>query len=96
MASRRYLHAACTFHSIIINRTPLYLYRKISFRTDVHNVNVRFKGLLTPPAHKTQLFKRSFRYQVGNVYNGIERKLKECRVGLFRIKLRNILLQRQN
>ena len=49
MANRRKLHAACLFHKIISNKSPSYLYNKISFRTDVHNVNVRFKGIITPP-----------------------------------------------
>ena len=95
MADRRYLHAACMFHSIILSKTPLYLHRKISFRTDVHNVNIRSKGLLTTPVHKTELFKRSFRYQIGKVYNGLKRELQGCSVMLFRLKLKKILLLRQ-
>ena len=71
MSNRRLLHSACLYHKIIINKTPSYLYRKILFRTDVHNVNIRFKGKLTPPVHRTETFKRSFSYQITKVYNGL-------------------------
>lgn len=71
MSNRRVLHSACLYHKIIANRVPAYLHRKIVFRADVHNVNVRFKGRLTPPLHKTEMFKQSFSYQVTKVYNNL-------------------------
>ncbi|KAJ8914711.1 hypothetical protein NQ315_017421 [Exocentrus adspersus] len=33
-------------------------------KSDVHNLNIRFKGRLTPPVHRTERFKRSFSYQI--------------------------------
>lgn len=58
MNNRRKLHALCLYHKIIIYKKPPYLYEKITFRTDVHNINVRNKGSISPPSHKTVFFLR--------------------------------------
>lgn len=84
MERRRLLHAACLYHKIVVNKLPVYLFNKIRFRTDVHTLNIRFKGLLTPPIHRTQLFKRSFSYQICQVYNALPNNLKQ--VSLYRFK----------
>lgn len=95
MANRRFLHAACQYHKIIVSKTPPYLYQKITFRTDVHSLNVRFKGLLTPPLHRTEYFKRSYRYQICYVYNSIPNIYKAMRVGTFKTNVKSLLLNRQ-
>lgn len=95
MQNRRIHHAACLFHALILNKSPSYLYRKIKFRTDVHNLNVRFKGLLTPPMHRSQFFTRSFSYQICKIYNGISDELKTKRISNFKGKYKSILLERQ-
>lgn len=69
MQQRRRLHSACQFFSIISQKTPPYLYNKIRFRCDVHNINVRFRGKLTIPTHSTEAFKRSFSYNVSRCLN---------------------------
>ncbi|CAH2012415.1 unnamed protein product [Acanthoscelides obtectus] len=46
MENRRLLHSAVFYHKEILVRTPQYLYQKITYRTDVHNINVRSKGLI--------------------------------------------------
>lgn len=71
MATRRTLHAACLFHKIISTKVPHYLFNKISYRTDIHNLNVRFKGLLTPPRHSTAFFERSFSYNIVKMFNAL-------------------------
>lgn len=96
MKNRRLHHSACLFHNIVINKTPSYLHNKIKFRTDVHTLNIRFKGLLTPPIHQTELFKRSFRYQICKVYNGIDKELKTCTIGTFKHKFKSRLLLDQS
>lgn len=83
MEKRRHFHIANLYHKIIINRQPSYLYRKITFRTDVHNVNIRFKGTLTPPVFKTEHFKCSFSYNIAYVFNSLPRHLKNCSVAAF-------------
>ena len=47
MEERRELHQACFFHKIIFLKCPTYLYKRIIFRTHVHNLNVRFRGKIT-------------------------------------------------
>ena len=71
MKERRQLHAVCQYFGIICKRAPKYLYNKIRFRTDIHNINIRQKGKLTIPipTHSTQLFKRSFSYNIAHYIN---------------------------
>lgn len=95
MEYRRLLHSACLYYKIIVNKSPEYLYKKIRFRTDVHNLNIRFKGLLTPPVHHTQLFKRCFRYQICKVFNGIPQEVKDMGFTRFKSKYRSYLYERQ-
>lgn len=72
MYHRRLLHTACLVYRVISEKTPPYLYQKIRFRTDIHNVNLRNRGNVTIPKHRTELFKRSFSYQAPKIYNGLQ------------------------
>uniref|UniRef100_A0A1Y1M6V6 Reverse transcriptase domain-containing protein n=1 Tax=Photinus pyralis TaxID=7054 RepID=A0A1Y1M6V6_PHOPY len=76
MTSRRHLQNAVLFHKIISDKRPPYLYNKIRFRTDIHNLNLRHRGLLTIPQHKTALFERSFSYTIAVMYNALPSPLK--------------------
>lgn len=96
MSRRRLLHSACLYHKVITNKIPKYLSKKISFRTDVHNINIRFKGLLTPPLHRTELFKRSFTYQVTKIYNAIPLDIKNKPLPIFKRHLKDYLLKEQS
>lgn len=49
MTDRFLAMSACLYYKIICNKLRQYLYNKITFRTDVHNLNLRFKSRLTPP-----------------------------------------------
>lgn len=95
MERRRLLHAACLYHKIIVNRCPPYLYQKLKFRTDVHALNLRFRGLLTPPVHRTEFFKRSFSYQICKVYNSLPGYLKLLKRGNFKRKYKQLLFSSQ-
>lgn len=95
MYNRRLHHAACLFQCIIKRKCPIYLHQKIRFRTDVHHLNTRFRGRLTPPIHKTEMFKRSFQYQIAYVYNGINDCLKIVSIQMFKKKYKFVLLQKQ-
>lgn len=70
MSHRRFIHSACFFYSVLKLKSPSYLYNKIRYRTDVHNINIRFKGRLTIPAHRSQLYQRSFSYNIFQIANG--------------------------
>lgn len=91
MARRRFLNSAVFYHKLLLTKTPPYLFNKIRFRTDVHNINIRFKGILTPPLHRTERFKRSFSYNVTKVYNRVPNIFKSLSVDNFRRQLRNSL-----
>ena len=69
MTNRRIIHTALTFYKIINTGKPPYLMRKVVTRSDVHTINVRFRGALSPPCHRTEWFKRSFSYQIYHIYN---------------------------
>ena len=72
MYNRRSLHFACFCYKIIKFKTPTYLFDKIKFRTDIHNVNLRNRGSLTVPRHRKELFKRSFSYNVASCLNALK------------------------
>lgn len=84
MAQRRKLYSLCLFHKIIKTKTPPYLYNKITFRSDVHNINIRSKGLLSPPIHKTTFFERCFKYCIYRLYNGVSLCVKSYNAIKFR------------
>lgn len=95
MFHRRLLHSACLFYNIICSKCPVYLYRKLKFRTDVHTLNLRFKGLLTPPLHKSTLFRRSFSYNITKICNSIPSLLNSSHPKLFKRRYRAHLLAKQ-
>lgn len=71
MNERRMLHSLILFNKIICNRCPDYLYDKVKFRYDAHNLEIRHKYMITPPAHLTSMYERSFSYQVSKIYNKV-------------------------
>lgn len=75
MHSRRQLHTVCFFYKILVNKSPPYLFDRISFRTDVHNVNIRRKDLLTIPRHRKEIFKRSFSYNMAHLINKVNKSI---------------------
>ena len=92
MKTRRFFHRCVLFHKIIVVKCPRYLYLKITFRTDVHNLNLRFKGTLTPPAHRTATFERSFTYDIAKTFNSLSDPLKSLSIFSFRKYLKRQLL----
>ena len=93
MESRRKLHAGTLFHSIIINNRPSYLTNKIRYRTDVHALNLRYRGYISPPPHRTVYYQRSFSYSIYNIYNKIPNYFKTISVSAFKIKFKSYLLE---
>lgn len=51
-------------------KTPFYLYNRIRFRTNIHNLNLRFWGI-SIPQHRLEIYKRSFSYKVSRIFNGL-------------------------
>lgn len=96
MYNRRLVHASCLYFKIILLKCPPYLLHKIRYRTDVHNINLRSRGNVTIPKHRTQLFKRSFSYQIALVYNRYIDMYVTCRsIISFKKNLFNLLLKHQ-
>lgn len=91
MRDRRFYHSVVLFYDIIRNKSPQYLYNKLNFRTDVHTLNLRFKGLLTPPLHSTQLFKRSYSYTITKYFNLLSSEFKLSNKRAFRKEIFNLL-----
>nr|CAI5837296.1 unnamed protein product [Callosobruchus analis] len=56
MKQRLTLHSISLYNEIIEFQKPSYFYRKLSFRTNVHNLNLRFSGKLTRPIHRAAMF----------------------------------------
>lgn len=88
MFNRRALHSICLYYKIIKFKVPPYLYNKLKFRTDVHNLNIRRKNLLTIPSHNKEMFKKSFSYNVANLINKYEIMDFSLSVASFKKKLK--------
>lgn len=94
MTNRRLHHAATLFHRILLFKSPPYLLNKVTFRSDVHNVNIRFGGTVAIPAHRTEAFKSSFTYQISKIYNEcVPTELKSMNVRGFKTHFWSFLFQ---
>lgn len=96
MKNRRKLHLLCLSHKIVTEKAPPYLYNKISFRTDVHNINIRHRHVITIPIHKTALFRRSFSYSLASGYNECPNEVKNLNLQSFKRSVRKMLYGLQN
>lgn len=85
----------CLVHKLITTGTPPYLYNKITYRTDVHNLNLRHKNTIAVPAHRKALFRRSFSYNVAKEYNSCPPEFKNKSLSVFKVNLRNTLFRLQ-
>lgn len=95
MAERRKLHSIVFFNKIITEKCPKYLYTKIKFRSDTHNINIRDKYAITVPKHNTACYERSFSYQIAHIYNNIPETLRHLRGQTFRRHIRLYLSHTQ-
>ena len=91
MRQRRLLHFLCLCHRVVVDKVPQYLYQKIQFRTDVHHLNIRHKGNITIPAHRTTTFERSFSYNVAKLYNGCPAELKSMSHVTFKRNIKDLI-----
>lgn len=85
----------CLYHKVLLFKTPPYLYNKISFRSDVHNINIRYKGLITTPIHKTSFFERSFGYSIASLYNDLPAEFKYLNLPKFKKEVKKYLFKQQ-
>lgn len=55
----RLLNITCVSYKMGLVKQPPYLLINVSFRSDVHNLNLSNVGsVLTPPTHRTAIFER--------------------------------------
>lgn len=92
MAGRRIMHSYSLFHKVLTLKTPPYLFEKVRYRSDVHNINIRSKGLLTPPFHRTSMYQRSFSYNIAKYYNSLPPQFKKLPQFKFKKQLYSYLL----
>lgn len=71
MLNRRKLHSICFYHKILESKKPPYLYQKIRYRSDIHNINVRRRGTLDIPKHNLEIYKRCFSYSIVQCMNSV-------------------------
>lgn len=95
MKKRRILHVLCFYHKLILLKSPKYLFNKIRYRTDVHNLNVRHKGLLSMPRHTTSLYQRSFSFNIVQHYNKLNDEFKTMSLNLFKTKCKRFLMNNE-
>lgn len=95
MKNRFKLHAICLYNKIVRTKLPSYLFNKLLFRTDVHNINTRNKDILTAPIHRTSQFERSFSYNIYKMYNDIPIQMKALSDKLFKTKIKESLFAQQ-
>lgn len=69
MTNRRQHHLACLCYKILKNKTPPYLLDRLKFRTDVHNVNLRKRNIISLPKHRGEKYKGSFSYSAAACVN---------------------------
>lgn len=84
MNNRLKLQTLCLYHQVICSKTPAYLYNKIRFRSDIHNINVRNRNYITPPSHRTSLYERSFTFNISKYYNSVPINIKQQTVRNFK------------
>jgi len=91
MKNRIFLHSAVLYSKILTKKSPPYLFNKITYRCDVHTLNIRFKGTLTPPMRATEIMKRSFSYNIASCINSLPNNIKNV-ISVKRFK--NLLFKR--
>lgn len=92
MGDRRNCHSLVLFHKIILTGCPPYLANKIEYRTDVHHLNLRYKGLISPPQHRTSFFRRSFTFNIYRLYNEVPIMYKSLMTSAFGTYMKRYLL----
>lgn len=95
MKNRFHFHAITLVHKVLIEKKPSYLHRKILFRADVHNVNIRRRNLIDCPKHKLHIFERSFTYIAYRLYNSVSSNFQKLNLNNFKTKYRQFLLGQQ-
>lgn len=74
-----------------ICRTEYYpiLYQKISYRTDIYNLNTRHRDTFTIPRHATSCSRRSFSFVIADISNGVNSRVRSLSQVKFKLCFTN-------
>lgn len=86
-------YALCTWNEIIIEKCPPYLYKKLRYRINIHNLNIRHSNLLSCPQHRTRILQIIFLYNVVKFYNAVPNEFKKLKLVRFKKEIKAHLLQ---
>lgn len=71
MQQRRFLHSSTLFFKILTNTVPEYLFKKVKLRSESHNLNTRSRNFIELPKHNSEMYKRSYCYQICKIMNSL-------------------------
>ena len=92
MRQTRQLHVAGLAHRIVQNKSPDYLYEKLTVRTQHHQRNLRNKLHYHLPSHKSALYKRTYSYIFPQTLNKLPPFFMSLQSKSFIKNLKNLLL----
>lgn len=93
MKQRRFLHSSTLYHKVITHKQPYYLYKKISFRYNIHGINTRHKNSINIPRCRTVFYHGSFTSSIARTYNKIPHSYKCFKsIASFKNAIKNDLL----
>lgn len=93
MSERRQLHSLTLYHKIMHIKSPAYLYNKVTFGHDVHQLSTRTRNKIIAPKQYTVFFERSFTYCIYKYYNLYIDIAQNMSVKAFSKYIRNQFLQ---
>lgn len=93
MRKRRENHYSVLYYKILLTKVPPYLSRKITYRTEIHNLNLRHRGIISMPSHNTSFFQRGFSYNICKFFNKLPLELKGLSVTKFKRNFKMWLME---
>ena len=94
LEKRRRLGQSLLLYNIIQNKTPVYLFNKFKFVSQVHNRSNRFSNkLLVVPQHRTVKYSKSFIVSASKLWNSLEmHSLLSYSYHGFKVRMKVLLL----
>ena len=87
-------HSCMLFYKVLKSKCPTYLHELVTFRNDVHHLNLRHKHTIVIPAHSTAIFQNSFSYRIAKLMNSFKSNTREVSFLTFKRRLKTLLLNR--
>lgn len=84
MDDRQKIHLLCFVFKIVTDKMPKYLYNKLRYRFDVHDIITRHRTNLDIPRHSTTFFQSSFSYVATKIVNALPNDCFNMKIAQFR------------